>query len=184
VESIVNFGCCSSEPFLLLWALDAVEIVVVEKEAGHLTGPKEDLKALNKVSSNCLGGRPVEFIVADMSTRVTSLPSDRFDLAYCRDVLYDIYTESDLQRVQSAISEMARVVKPGRWVIAVEPKIGVEFEEVADDLSSRLSGHKMTRHFPVSAPKDISSLFEAAGLDRDSLYGAPDWSYCYKKRHG
>ena len=171
VESIANFGCGNStEPFALLWILDATEIKVIEKEEEHLVKPKELLERLKKSrKSYCLEGCSVRFIPADMTTTVTKLFPNHFDLAYCQEVLYDIrdtYIKSGLQevKVQDAINEMARVVKLGGWVIAWETQIG----------TNETDGF-------VSEPRDISQHFEAAGLCRCSLEGAPKWSYCYRK---
>jgi ubiquinone/menaquinone biosynthesis C-methylase UbiE len=180
IESVVNFGCWkSSEPFALLWALDATEVVVVEEKEEHLAEPKDELERLKRSKLGCLEGRSVRFITADMSTTVTELPTNHFDLAYCEDVLY--YMQADLQRVQNAINEMARVVKPGSWVIAIEPKLGATFEEVTDNLFSKL-GREVSMPVRVSDPEDISSLFEAVGLERVKLEeNAPAWWYCYRK---
>jgi SAM-dependent methyltransferase len=173
VESIANFGCWKShEPFALMWTLDATEVVVIEKEVLHLDLPKRELERLRNTS--CLQGRSIEFIVADMSTTIDELPSDRFDLAYCENVLYQIY-ESGLQQVQSAIGEMTRVVRPGGWIIAVEPRIGAELRQ------RRTPPFDWSCPGQTSYPKNISPLFEEGGLVRVALGNAPDWSYCYVK---
>jgi len=177
VESIANFGCWSNESFALMWTLDATKVTVIEKKKEHLTALKEKLETLKKTNPGCLEGRSVELIAADMSTKVAELPCDHFNLAYCEDVLY--YMESDLQKVQSAINEMARVVKPGGWIIAVEPKIGAEFENIP----RKFFGDKVSTPVRVSDPIDIGQFFEAAGLVRVNIDSAPDWSYCYKKPH-
>jgi SAM-dependent methyltransferase len=190
VDSLASFGCWSVEPFALIWTLDAAEAKVVELREEHLAKPREELERLKQsslVTNNplfgCLDGRSIEFIVGDMTTEIDKLPSNHFDLAYCEDVLYQIQLQSeDLTRVQSAINEMTRVVKPGKWVIAVEPKIGAEVEEVTNEFLSQLSGRKITQHIVRSEPINISPMFKA--LDRQDLCDAPDWSYCYRKRQG
>jgi SAM-dependent methyltransferase len=182
VESIANFGCSlgSDEPFLLMWTLDATEVKVIEKEKEHVNAAKEELENLRTENPGCLEGRCVKFVIADMlSTTEAELPSNYFDLAYCDEVLY--YMEPDCQKVQDAINVMARVVKPGGWIIAVESKIGAEFKEVTDDFESKLFGRKINKPVRVSDPKNISPLFEAAGLVRCSLEDAPEYSYCYRK---
>ena len=178
LESIANYGCWSDEPFALMWTLDATEIKVIELKEENLYHPREILKTLNEE----IEGRCVEFILADMSempgelqSKEGKLPCDHFDLAYCEDVLYNmllpglsnvqnladgtvrLVQPEDAPKAQSAVKEMARVAKPGGWVIAVEPKLG-------------------------SRGIDISPLFEKADLDMDRLDGAPDHSYCYRKR--
>lgn len=187
VDSLVSFGCWSSEPFALIWTLDGAKAKVVELRKENLIDPKEDLERLkqsNLVANSplfgCMDGRSIEFIVGDM-TAIDKLRSNHFDLAYCEDVLYQIELESgDLVRVQTAVNEMTRVVKPGGWVIAVESMMGAQVEEVTNGFLSQRLGRRVTRHVPTSNPIDISPLFEA--LDRQDLCNAPDWSYCYRKR--
>ena len=170
VETIANFGCCSNEPFALLWTLDAMEIKVIEKNPKNLQEwpipTRKELEEIKHLQGRPLQGRSVEFIVADMSMAVADLLPNHFDLAYCEEVLYNM--DSDLQMVQNAVNEMARVViKPGGWVIAIESQIGAKSVE---DGPLRYGN-----------PIDISSLFETAGLIRTDLDGAPEWSYCYRK---
>jgi SAM-dependent methyltransferase len=159
VESIANFGCWSAEPFLLLWILDATEIKVIEKEQEHLDGPIQDKKSLSKEIPDALAGRSIEFIVGDMTTGLdeAQLPSDYFDLAYCERVLCHM---SDLRELENAISEMARTVKPGGRVIAVE--------SMPDQQGNPRLG--------ILAP-----LFEKAGLEEENLGNAPEDAHCYRK---
>ena len=54
----------------------------------------------------------------------TNLLSNHFDLAYCRYVLYHIYCDENEranENTRSAIREMARVVKTGGLIVAIEP---------------------------------------------------------------
>lgn len=56
--------------------------------------------------------------------RGTGLPSDHFDVVYCRYVLYHLFcdnAEMALSRSRLAIEEMSRVAKPGGLVVAHEP---------------------------------------------------------------
>lgn len=156
VESIVDFGCFNgSEPFALLWTLDATEIVVVEKEEEYLTETKVEYERLRRSPTGCMEGRSARFIVADMSAIVSELSSEHFDLAYCENVLY--YMQDDLECVQSAIDEMVRVVKPGGFVVTRE------------------------QQFRAS---ELILLFENTGLVRIQLAeDDPFWLYSYQKPH-
>lgn len=177
VNSIVDFGCWSSEPFALLWTLDASEIVIIEKKAEHLEqelGPLEELEVLRNVIPESLNGRKVQFIVADMALQIEGLSSDKYDLSFCKDVLY--FMEDDLQIVRNAITEMSRIVKPSGLLIAAEPKLGAKFKSV----SQHLFGNKIEVPVPVSDPIDNSYLFESVGLIRNDIEGAPEWTYCYQ----
>lgn len=56
----------------------------------------------------------------------THLPSNYFDLAYCHYVLYHIYCTDEgisTDNTISAVREMARVVKVGGLIVAIEPEI-------------------------------------------------------------
>jgi len=81
--------------------------------------------------------------------------------------------QSDSSELKNAIGEMARLIKPERWVIAIEPKMGVKFEQVETTFGC----------MPIAAsePVDISHLFESAGLTKVHVENAPPFSYCYKK---
>lgn len=190
VDRLVTFGCWSSEPFALMWTLDAVEVKVVEVSEENLTNPKAELETLERLSAisthrafGCMRGRSIQFIVGDM-TRVDRLRSAHFDLAYCEDVLYQIHVESgDVATVQAAVNEMTRVVKPGGCVIAVESMIGAQEEVVLSDFLGQRCGRAVPQAVPIGHTIDISPLFEAAGLDKVSLAGAPRGAYCYKKPH-
>jgi len=191
VDRLVTFGCWSSEPFALMWTLDGVEVIVVELSEGNLAKARAESDTLERLSLvgthpafGCMDGRSVQFIVGDM-TQTPAAPSGRFDLAYCEDVLYQIYLESAaLTGVQAAVNEMARVVKPGGWIIAVEPMIGAEGKAVRNDFVSQRMGRPITHCGPAGQPIDISRLFEDAGLARATLDGAPKGAYCYKKPDG
>lgn len=164
VDKIANFGCISSEPFALLWTLDATEVKVVEIDESNLNqecGPILDHEILTKTLPESLEGRSVEFIVADMSSAVTALQSGYFDLAYCERVLYNM--TPDFDTIQRAIGAMARVVKPGGKVIAADESI--------------TSGPAYERGEPI----DISSLFERVGLVKIKLESIPPNTYCYEK---
>jgi len=159
VDSIVDFGCWAtegftcSEPDALLWTLEATRVVVVDIEQEYIRNAKEWLET-TRAKHPYFKEYNLRFIVGDMTKdeMKDELHKCDFDLSYCQDVLYNMKDSSE--RLQNAINEMARVVKPGRWVIAVEPKI----------------------------PRDISRLFDDAGLVRDSrLKDAPDGAYCYSK---
>ena len=108
------------------------------------------------------------------------LCGDYYDLAYCNEVLYSVFEESE-QKLQVAVDKMISVVRPGGWVVAVETKIGAEIQEVEIPLPGGPSGQQIVRHIPVSDPIDISPLFESARLVKVSLDDAPEWSYCYRK---
>lgn len=159
VKIIVIVGCYSDEPFALMWTLDAAEVTVIEKKEIYLSepmGPQEKEELLRRDAA-AFQGRSIEFITADISKKIDGLASNYFDLAYCKYVLYQM--ESN-QEIQNTINQMTRVVKPGGWVIAVEPIIS----------------------FPDMKPLDMSLFFEAVGLDRVDLDDAPSGAYCYKKR--
>lgn len=149
VEHIADFGCWGgSEPFALLWTLDAAEVVVIEKARANLAKFEEELEKLEVTTPSALVERNIQTVVADMSSRIPALTPDYFDLAFCENVLY--YMASDPTAVQAAVNEMVRVTKIGGWVIAVEPKFGAQFETVEQNIF----GVKLTVPQQISEPKD------------------------------
>lgn len=152
MDKLITFGCGGSEPFALLWILGANEIKVVEKDANRLTEPIEELELLKRQYPATYKQDTVDFIIADMSVPLHQIPSDYFELAFFESVLY--YMEKDIEVLQSAINQMARVVRPGGWVIAIEHK----FEQ-----------------------EEINKLFGATGLMLITCPQAPPSAHCFKK---
>ena len=163
INRIANFGCCSAEPLILLWLFDAAEVAIVELRKEHLDPLEEDIKIIrSRFQGAPLQGRTVKPIApSDMSMKVDVLQSDYFDLAYCERVLYNM--SPNFGKIQAAISEMTRIVRPGGFVIA------------ADELVDRNGASR--RENPI----DISYMFESLGLRRFDLPNAPNPSYCYQK---
>lgn len=190
VEKIADFGCWASdarsgtcaEPYALLWVLDALEVTVVDKEQQYIQNAQEWLRNIRQ-RYDYFNDYGMEFFVGDMTDRgliaqIDALNEGDFDLSYCHNVLYNLYPDpSDLQ---DAIGNMARVVKAGGWIIAVEPKAGVEYEQRMCD--SFISGLSIPAPpIPLNQPTNISEHFEAVGLTDFVLDNAPEWSYCYQK---
>lgn len=161
INRIADFGCCSAEPLILLWLFDAAEVAIVELIKEHLDPLEEDIKIIrNRFQEAPLQGRIVKLIApSDMSMRIDVLQSDYFDLAYCERVLYNLSPNFD--KIQVAINEMTRIVRPGGFVIA------------ADELVDRNGASR--RENP------IAYMFESLGLRRIDLPNAPNLSYCYQK---
>lgn len=177
ITSVLVCGCWASsnetcsEPYALLWTLGAERVVVLDKNASYLRNAQDWLQRRRKC-------RPyfdqyhLEFLGGDMERGMGGLEGDTFDLAYCADVLYNM--QHDLAAVSSAISQMARVVRPRGCVVAIEKKFGAESEEVEVEFV------RATFTVPRQAT-DMSYLFEGAGLRRVQLADAPPYSYCYRK---
>ncbi len=180
ITSILVCGCwtCSgdtcSEPYALLWTLDADSVVVVDKNADYIRNARDWLHRTRR-SHPYFGEYDVEFLVGDMTQGIAGLEGDTFDLAYCANVLYNM--QDDQRAVQVSVEQMARVVKRRGWVVAVEPKFGAEFEET--EIESRIGAFTVPRQ--LTRPIDMSPRFEEAGLRRVDLPDAPPYSYCYRK---
>lgn len=165
VDNIAHFGCRAdaqgetcSEPYALLWTLEATKVVVIDKEREHIRNARLWLKNTRQQHSY-FEDYPLEFEKGDMTDEnlvenIDALDEDSFGLSYCHSVLYNMYPSPNALRV--SVDIMARVVKPGGWVIAIE---------------SQLSKYK----------DEISKYFKSAGLVRFNLDGAPKCSYCYQK---
>ena len=187
IERIVNFGCLcveddfwednpiftgGVEPFNLLWTFDASEIAVVEKEAQYIQAFERKLAFWQKTNPQSLWGRSVRTLVADMTLpSIPDLQNDYYDLAYCHNVLYYMKVdEPDYEKVTAAIATATRAVRPGGYVLAIEPKMGIGEEKC--NLPLALNGHLV-----------ISECFEKLGLQQETLpypYDV-DYIYLYKK---
>lgn len=174
VSRVVNFGHWNStEPYILLWILNAQYLLVVEQDFENLHSPNQTRACLRETLPESLLGRKVEFIAADMLKGFSQ--ANCFDLAYCENTLY--FMDEDIEILKQAIYEMARVVRPGGSIIAVEPKMGVKYKNVP----CILFGNSMDFPFPENEPVDISHLFEEIGLVSFQLANMPEYTYCYRK---
>lgn len=182
INSIANFGCWTGkEPFALLWALDATEIFVVEKNEEYLNTLHEQLEIFQNSSQGQLLGRKIQVILADMTLEISELPTNYFDLAYCDEVLYQIYNQKDGEEaVRRAVNEMIKVVRPGGYIVAIESQFGAKIELVEEDWN----GIPIIRRIQKSKTIDISFLFTDNRLVKvpiDDFPNIPDWTYCFRK---
>jgi hypothetical protein len=161
VRTIADFGCWrGEEPLALCWTLDPTEVVVVEIKQEHVAALQKNVDAF--AQRGLLGSCVITVLLADMAC--VDLPGQHFDLAYCQEVLYDVYLQSE-RKLRSAIDKMIEVVRPGGYVVAVEEKIGTN--------GSGLTG-----------PMDMDPWFQSskvAPLHRLACPCAPKWSYCYQR---
>lgn len=158
VSNIIDFGCWAvsgtvcSEPFALLWVLNADRVVVIEKEPDHIHNAKKRLQHIRSQHS-FFADYHVTFEESDMCDgEVATRYCDKFDLAYCHNVLY--YMQQNLDDFQKAIHTMQRVVNRGGWFIAVEENVS--------------SG-------------EITRFFRPDEWGKVDLRNMPDCSYCYRK---
>jgi SAM-dependent methyltransferase len=157
VSSIIVFGCWNAgeadgscrEAYALLRILCATSALIVDKEAKYIRDAQRWFRETQAKSPELFAAYDVEFAVSDMTRKSDQLGLDRFDLAYCSGVLH--YMKSDDWDLQASVDTMARVVKPGGWIIACEDEgLDKYFEE--------------------------AGLEKAKGLDN-----APEYAYCYRK---
>jgi ubiquinone/menaquinone biosynthesis C-methylase UbiE len=127
----------------------------------------------------------VIFIEADIAEPIAELGSDCFDLAYCRRVLYQIRESQGMDEVKSAINQMARVVKNGGWVVAVEPAVSRDGRPY--DFRQFFKQVKLTQVTDID-----SAVLEQAGLlvpvaDNRKWYSSPGlypYIYCRQLEEG
>jgi SAM-dependent methyltransferase len=157
VSSIIIFGCWDNgdtnrgcrEPYALLRILEATSAVVVDKEAEYIRNAQSWFQKTRAQYPELLAAYDLKFVVSDMAKETGELSVNCFDLAYCSGVLYCM--RSDTGQLQAAVNTMARVVKPGGWVIANEDEgLDRQFKE--------------------------AGLEKAGCLDN-----APVYAYCYRK---
>jgi ubiquinone/menaquinone biosynthesis C-methylase UbiE len=111
------------------------------------------------VADRRIGG--VEVVVAD--ARATGLPAASFDVAHCRTLLVTI------PRPRDVVAEMVRLVRPGGWVVAVEPDVeysmchppSAAFDRICELFVAAFSRNGAD---PMLGRK-VPALFRHAGLD-------------------
>lgn len=182
VDSIADFGCWAtegdicSEPFALLWTLNASQIVVIEKNPDYVHNAQEWLESTRE-NYPFFKAYNVTFVQGDMTNSAdTKRYEGKFELAFCHNVLY--YMQNDNDEMQKAINTMKSVLKSGGWLIAIEEKIDVKYNSTSVKITS---GVTMPRQIPKNEHTDISHLFESEEWERVDLPNAPEWSYCYRK---
>jgi ubiquinone/menaquinone biosynthesis C-methylase UbiE len=176
VKCIANFGCMSgSEPFALLWVLDAQEVTVVDIDEKFLRKGREQKEIITIRCPESLQNRVVNFVCGDMTELLSEIPDQYFDLAYCKDVLYILKLQGGTGSVERGISQMIRVVKPNGLIVAVESKYDAKFE------TQKVLGVDMPIPVRLSEPKDMSPLFESKGLKKLEIQNRPQYTYCYQR---
>ncbi len=178
IERIVNFGCWSgSEPFALLWTLDANEIAVIEIEEKFLKDLVEQIEIIHTKQPGSMQGRTITYICCDMTMPILDLQDQYFDLAYCEDVLYSLLIQGGSAAVDQGIQQMIRVVKQTGFIVAVEPKYGVNFQTRKSD-SSVLP---ISLPVPLNEPDDMTDRFSSKRLNKYAIPNSPTYAYCFQK---
>ena len=178
VNTIANFGCWSgAEPFALMWTLNAREVVVIEIEDDYLTTLADEIERIRRMQPGSLADRKIHPLCRNMCIRIRDLPDDAFDLAFCENVLYTLPLQEPSADVAAAIHQMIRVVKPGGFIVAVEPKFGAIFETRRFDLA----GIPIAISIPASEPEDMSARFASDSLERIQVADAPHYAFCFQK---
>jgi SAM-dependent methyltransferase len=213
-ERIADFGCGNGfETLALICALGANEAIGIDKDGEMIRQARQYLEMIkekvqlifvsvyhrpylrswweNKVPDSLKGLREefsetsVVFIEADIAKPIAELGSDCFDLAYCRRVLYHIREDQGKGEVKFAISQMARVVGSGGWVVAVEPVV-----------SSDGKPYDFRRFFKQAKLTQVTNIDDAvlgqAGLlipvaDNRKWYSSPGlypYIYCQQSERG
>jgi SAM-dependent methyltransferase len=179
VKRIANFGCWSGcEPFALMWTLDASEVMVVEKEEEYIEELNNQFEIVSHRFPESLQGRVINSICRDMTQPIPELIEGYFDLAYCENVLYNLPIQRGSDALERGIWQMIRVVKPDGFIVAIEPKIGAQFETQSCDFF----GKEISLPVRISEPEDISHLFSSGGHRKLVISGCPPYSYCYQKK--
>ncbi|MDX6555999.1 MAG: hypothetical protein QOD86_2194 [Miltoncostaeaceae bacterium] len=118
---LLDAGCGTGE--------DALALVGLVAPGGRVTGVDLSAEMVTEARRRCGdAGGALEFVAADL--RDTGLPDGAFD--GCR-------VERTLQHLENparAVAELARVTRPGGWVIAAEPDWGTLVIDSDDDAAS------------------------------------------------
>ncbi len=107
--SVLEIGCGTGE--------DTIALAKLVGNSGKVTAVDRSQAMLNQaIASTQNLALPIEFILAD--AQQLTLTDNTFDAARVDRTLQHIANP------QAAIAEMARVVRPGGWVVAIEPDWG------------------------------------------------------------
>lgn len=107
--SVLEVGCGTGE--------DAIALAKLVGSQGKVTAVDRSRAMLNQAIANTENlNLPIEFVAAD--AQQLPLTDNTFDAARVDRTLQHI------AKPQSVISEMGRVVRPGGWVVAMEPDWG------------------------------------------------------------
>lgn len=172
-KRVIVHGCSSSEPLALFLHLEAEQVFVVEINRNQFydsfgCSPVDELALMCKKHPHQFNISSVQFIVGDLLS--SPLMDSSFDLAFCKNVLYFIEDDTTLE---NAVSEMARLVRPRGYIIAVEPKVGRK-HHIVDCMLGPVA-------IANGVAKDICYIFEDIGLVKIQVPSAPIQSYCYQK---
>jgi SAM-dependent methyltransferase len=149
-KKVASFGCGDAyEPLALMWALGASEAVGIDLDIEMAQDTLANMRQAVKttlINLDCSIDVPeyvlvwrdnsvlnslkrllkeeyIKFFLRDI-TKSTGLQPDYYDIAFCEFVLYHIWFDQERENpradTQSAIREMARVVRPGGKVAAFE----------------------------------------------------------------
>lgn len=177
IKRIANFGCSSCvKPFAFLWILDAKEVMVVDFAEEAIKDLCEEIEIVTNRCPESLQGRNITPICRDMTHSLPELPDLYFDLAYCEDVLYTLPLQGGAKKLEQAINQMIRVIKPNGLLIAVEPKFGVTFQTEED----KTLGIHLSTGIPITEPIDMSEIFLSKNLKKLEISKCPAYTYCYQ----
>jgi len=146
-------------------------------EKKFLDSFNEQLEILIKLQPESLRGREIRTLTRDMKTPIPELADREYDLAFCEDVLYSLLIQGGPEAVESGVQQMGRIVKPNGFVVAVEPKYGVEFETRRSDGL----GIDLPIPIPASEPEDMSAFFSIDGFTRVEISESPPYTYSYQR---
>ena len=152
---LLDAGCGTGE--------DALALVGLVAPGGRVTGVDLSEEMVAEARKRCGdAGGALEFLAADL--RETGLPRDTFD--GCR-------VERTLQHLADpgrAVAELARVTRPGGWVVAAEPDWGTLVIDSNDDAAAAAvawgaaGGMRSGR-----VGRSLRRLFMDAGLEEVTL---------------
>jgi SAM-dependent methyltransferase len=178
IDKIINFGCWhGDEPFKLLWTLDSSEIQIIEIDQMNVNNFKKLNKHLDTRIPESISNRNSTILCTDISNKNLKIKDNYYDLAFCKDVLYNLYNNQN--KLLQTIENMVTAVKPNGYIIVIEPKYGVDHQLIESFLP------EIKIPIPISQPKSMKSLFSNFQLKiNEDIHDAPDYSYIYQKMGG
>jgi ubiquinone/menaquinone biosynthesis C-methylase UbiE len=148
--SVLEVGCGTGE--------DAIALAKLVEQDGKVTAVDRSQAMLNQaIASTANLGLPIEFVLAD--AQQLPFADNSFDAARVDRTL------QHMPDPQTAIAEMARVVRTGGWVVAMEPDWGTLIVDSDQRTLTRQLLNLWCDNFPAGwVGRQLFRYFRQAGL--------------------
>lgn len=186
INDMVIFGFWSgNEPKSILHTLDAKSVMVIEKNWSYIERFRQNYKHENKIG----------FICADMTSDIPALKPENYDLAFCRNVLYQLINSDEITQAENVLGGEYRRKDGLDAQLYINLKVAVQQAFRNDNSALKQGIHQMSKGikqggyiiavesqlFNYELNKDIEEIFLSEGLKPFTLDDAPSYTFSYQK---